>query len=324
MGDEAMIPDLEEQRKLQRIVRDAGLDNILNPLIETVSSSDLNTLLLEVFRERIRASTASDLMRRYESNRFVHPAAVNPIEMKRLEIDTLQIAGKHAFSPIQLSPVAPLGSCSIVAPADQNKIISALRGTEVVADATNLLALHICDLIKSRKASNEDNFIRFSTTHRHVRAQHFGDAPGMFSHFHVFCMITSGKDKGSYSFEKQAIWEHIHVYQDVFQLFCNSEIEVVLNVRRNGYKDPEGLIQRVIQYGEQSSVRVSVSDSTSQEENPYYKGLQFTIMVNNNGHNIPIGDGGFVDWPQQLLHNKKERMLISAIGLDMMLLLPDS
>lgn len=50
--------------KLQRIVRDAGLDNILQLMTETVSSSDLNTLLLEVFRERIRASTASDLMKR--------------------------------------------------------------------------------------------------------------------------------------------------------------------------------------------------------------------------------------------------------------------
>ncbi|MFB5676608.1 hypothetical protein ACE3NQ_16130 [Paenibacillus terreus] len=314
-----MAPNSEEQRKLQRIVRESGLDSLLSVLTETMSSSDLNTLLLEVFRERIRASTASDLLRRYESNRFVHPAAMNPIEMKRLEIDILQIADNHAFSPIQLSPVAPLGSCSIVAPADQNKVISALRGTEVVADATNLLALHICDLVKSGRASNEDNFIRLSTTHRHVRAQHF-DTPGMFPHFHVFCMITSGKDKGSYSFEKQAIWEHIHVYQDIFKLLCNSEIEIVLNVRRSGYKDPEGLIQRVMQYGEQSSVRVSASESTGKEDNSYYKGLQFTIMVNIKGQHIPIGDGGFVDWPQQLLNNRKERMLISAIGLDIMLL----
>ncbi|MCM3782212.1 hypothetical protein M3231_04460 [Neobacillus mesonae] len=315
-----MTSNSEEQRKVQRIVRDAGLENILHLITENVSSSDLNTLLMEVFRERNRVSTAGDLMRRYESNRFVHPAAVNPIEMKHLEIDTLQIAGNHAFTPIQLSPVAPLGSCSIIAPADQNKIISALRGTEVVADATNLLALHICDLIKSLKASNEDDFIRFSTTHHHVRAQHFGNTPGMNSHFHVFCMMTSGKDKGSYSFEKQAFWEHIHVYQDIFQSLCNLEIEVVLNVRRGGYKDPEGLIERMMKHGEHSSIRVSASESTGKEENHYYKGLQFNIMVNIKGQHFPIGDGGFVDWPQQLLNNKKERMLISAIGLDMMFL----
>lgn len=320
MGCELMTSNSEEQRKLQRIVRDAGLGDILNLLIKNVSSSDLNTLLLEVFRERVRESTSSDLMRRYESNRFVHPAAVNPIELKHLEIDVLQIADNHGFSPIQLSPVAPLGSCSIVAPADQNKIISALRGTEAVADATNLLTLHICDLIKSRKASNEADFLRFSTTHRHVRAQHFGDASGMSSHFHVFCLVTSGKDKGSYSFEKQAIWEHIHVYQDIFKPLSNSGTDVILNVRRSGYKDPEELIQRVMQYGEQMPIQVSTSESTGKEENSYYRGLQFNIVVKVKGQNFNIGDGGFVDWPQQLLHNKKERMLISAIGLDLMLL----
>jgi len=46
-----------------------------------------------------------------------------------------------------------------------------------------------------------------------------------------------------------------------------------LNVRRSGYKDPEELIQRVMQYGEQSSVRVSASESTGKEDNSYYKGL---------------------------------------------------
>ncbi|WP_147381832.1 hypothetical protein [Paenibacillus nanensis] len=259
-------------------------------------------------------------MKRYQSNRFVHPAVVNPIEMKRLEIDVLEIAEKHAYTPIQLSPVAPLGSCSIIAPADQNKIISALRGTEAVADATNLLALHICDLIKSSKASNEGDFLRFSTTHRHVRAQHFGDASGLFSHFHVFCMVTSGKDKGSYRFEKQAIWEHMHVYQEIFQSICNAEIEITLNTRRSGYKDPDGLIQRVMDDKGQSSVQVVASGSRDNEENQYYQGLQFNISVNIKGQSVRIGDGGFVDWPQQLLQNKKERMLISAIGLDMMLL----
>lgn len=95
-------------------------------------------------------------------------AAVNPIALKQLEITLLQIAEAASFPSIQLSPVAPLGSCSVVATADQNKIISALRGTEVVADATNLLALHMCTLLKARKANNEVQPLQFSTTHRHV------------------------------------------------------------------------------------------------------------------------------------------------------------
>lgn len=36
---------------------------------------------------------------------------------------------------------------------------------------------------------------------------------------------------------------------------------------------------------------------------------------------INIGDGGFVDWTQKLLGNKKERCLISGIGLDRLLMI---
>lgn len=310
---------LEEQSNLNRIVRDLGIENIVDLLIEQISGSDLNTLLLEAFRRKTKKSSASDLLRRYEANRFVQAARVNPIELKQLELDTLRIAQNHSFIPLQMSPVAPLGSCSIVATVDQNKIISALRGTEVVADATNLLALHISDCLKSGKMNNEDDFIRFCATHRHVRAQNPHKAPGILSHFQLFCMVTSGKDKGSYSFEKQSFWEHINVYKDIFQTLFRSDLEVVLSAR-SGYKDSEGLVQRIMLYGEEKSMHVVTSGSSTKTENQYYKGLQFTIIATINGQVLKIGDGGIVDWPQQLLGNKKERMMISAIGLDRLLL----
>jgi hypothetical protein len=31
---------------------------------------------------------------------------------------------------------------------------------------------------------------------------------------------------------------------------------------------------------------------------------------------VDVGDGGFVDWTQRLLGNRKERLLISGIGID--------
>jgi hypothetical protein len=96
-----------------------------------------------------------------------------------------------------------------------------------------------------------------------------------------------------------------------------SDIEIIVNVRE-GYKDPEGFIQRIVQYGEQTAIKVSVTDNKS--DNFYYKGLQFTIVTNIKGITHYIGDGGFVDWSERLLGSKKERMIISAIGLDRLLL----
>ncbi len=229
----------DERKDLKRIINQLGTaENILDILSNQISLSDLNTLLLEVFRRRTAGALAGELLKRYATNRFVYPAEMNPIELKRLEIDVLNIAQSALYTPIQLSPVAPLGSCSIVAASDQNKIISALRGTEVVADATNVLALHICNLIKSGKMKSDEAFIRFSTTHRHVRAQKFNQ-PGQFTHFHLFCMVASGKDSGSYSFEKQTLLEHVSVYQSIFKSLFQKDIKVELN-RRDGYTDSEG------------------------------------------------------------------------------------
>jgi hypothetical protein len=40
------------------------------------------------------------------------------------------------------------------------------------------------------------------------------------------------------------------------------------------------------------------------------------VKVNNKSYEI--GDGGFVDWTQQLLQNKKERLLITGFAFDFM------
>jgi hypothetical protein len=36
--------------------------------------------------------------------------------------------------------VTPLGTCHVVAPVSQNRVVSTVRGTEVVSDSTNVLA----------------------------------------------------------------------------------------------------------------------------------------------------------------------------------------
>jgi len=316
----------KDKREDERAAKVTGSDfrkpeqeELVELLSAGMSGSELNTLLLEVFRRRNANRSPSELLRGYRENRFAKPAAVDPIELKQLELDLLRIAQNRGFTPIQLSPVAPLGSCSVIAPVDQNKVISALRGTEVVADATNLIALHIADGIKSGDLRNQSAPLRFATTHRHVRAQKFASSPGMLSHFSLYAMVSSGKDDGSYGFEKQAIWEHIAVYRDMFRATCRSEIEVVIQAR-GGYTDGAGLLDRIVRHIGERAPELTVRVDPEIPDNVYYKGLQFTIKTVIRGREHNIGDGGFVDWTQRLLENKKERMLISAIGLDRMLM----
>jgi hypothetical protein len=48
----------------------------------------------------------------------------------------------------------------------------------------------------------------------------------------------------------------------------------------------------------------------------HYTGLCYKINAIIAGQRLEIGDGGFVDWTQQLIGNRKERLLISGFGVD--------
>ncbi|TBL74591.1 hypothetical protein [Paenibacillus thalictri] len=293
---------------------DADLQAVKRFLAD-MSGSDLNTLLLDVFQEKIQRTKASELLKRYDLNRFVRPASLDPVALKKLELLALSIAGANKFTPLQLSPAAPLGSCSVVAAVDQNKVISALRGTEIASDPTNALALHMASLLKSGQMSNDPDDIRFCTTHRVVRAQHFGNNPRLLPHFHLFCMVTSGKDKGSYEFEASSFWEHIAVYKELFQAHLQTDVSVKLQLR-GGYKNPEDLAAAIVRHGEKAAPATAIESVPGISDNAYYNGVQFTLTISAGGQSQAIGDGGFVNWTQTLLGSKKERLLISGIGLD--------
>lgn len=308
---------MTQRRALKRILDQLEKPGLLDELTQNIALSDLNTLLLELIRNKTNELSAEQLLNNFARNRFVKPSDLNPIALKQMEIDMLNIAQSSSYQAVQLSPVAPLGSCSVVGTVDQNKVLSALRSTEVVADATNALALHTCDLLKNGAIMNVEDSIRFSTTHRHVRAQKFSH-PGSLTHFTLFCMTASGKDTGSYSFEKKTLFEHLHVFQNIFKSLFQTNMTVKF-IRHSGYTDAEGLIQRLSEHIMTSLPEITLAEHIEEGNNHYYRGLQFTLIVTINGQNLTIGDGGFVDWSQKLLGNQKERMMVSAIGIDRLL-----
>ena len=130
-----------QQSILDRITKTSGVSGLPEILSSQLSGADLNSLLLEVFRQKTEQMQAAELLQAYRQNRFVQPASVDAIDFQEFTLNALRLTKDSGFRPIQLSPVSPLGTCSVVATAHQNKVISALRGTEVVADATNVLAL---------------------------------------------------------------------------------------------------------------------------------------------------------------------------------------
>src|SRR4030095_5945087 len=133
------------------IAEKKGYTKLLAELSDNLSGSELNSLLLELFRSRSRKVTPGELSKQFEKNRFVHASSVDPIDFKEFELRSLKLVKDRGFVPITLSPLTVFGTCSAVGFVDQNNIMTALRGTEVVADATNVLALLIAREFRGEK-----------------------------------------------------------------------------------------------------------------------------------------------------------------------------
>jgi hypothetical protein len=114
--------------------------DLLRVLEHDLSTSDLTTLLLSVASKRAAQITPARLMSGFTASRFTRPAETDPRQLTTVE-QWLWGMLPDEFVGVELSPVAPLGVCSVVAAVDQNLVVSTMRGSEVVSDTTNVLAL---------------------------------------------------------------------------------------------------------------------------------------------------------------------------------------
>ena len=90
--------------------------------------------------------------------------------------------------------------------------------------------------------------------------------------------------------------------------------------KRHGYSDADGFLDRIAELIKSEFSDTPLSLNLEHEDNNYYKGIGYTIYMEKDGNKIVIGDGGFVDWMQRMTNNKKERCLVSGIGLDRLLI----
>ena len=126
------------------------------------------SLLLDVLARRAARRTSPDILRQWERDGFTRPA---PVDQRTLAaLDATLLGAAEAFEAVELSPLAPLGACSVVGLGSQNRVVSALRGTEVVADPTNVLALECARRLRERPRG----VVRLATSHRCVRAKEWG------------------------------------------------------------------------------------------------------------------------------------------------------
>jgi hypothetical protein len=273
-------------------------------LASTLSGSQLQSLLLEVIHRRAATRTPSQVLSQYEADRFCTPAAADP--RVSLAIDHELFTAAAEFEAIELSPVAPLGACSTIALTDQNRVLSALRASEVVADSTNVLALECARRL--RKHWNSP--VHLATSQRVLRAQPVPALAGYAAHFRLFTLASGGCEREDHAFTVDSLVHHVRAALQALErleqrgyAFGKRRLELLATPQRCELGD------RIAQQIGALAVRKSL-------EHPYYTGgLRYTLWATPvDGPEVPLADGGAFDWLSKLTSNRRAVFVASGVG----------
>lgn len=146
-----------------------------------------------------------------------------------------------------------------------------------------------------------------------VRAQHFDAAPGRLAHFQLFGMVTAGRDTGHRTFEQQHLTEHLTFAARAVSAAGAQHIEIRLTCLDEAFNPILTRTRNALA----GTPGVDVLDDPDRATGRgYYTGLYYKVYAAIAGQRLEIADGGFVDWTQQLTGNRKERLLVSGLGVD--------
>jgi hypothetical protein len=299
---------------LGRVVAAAGGDAVFDALGESLGGADLTTLLLEVMRRRAAAVTPAEILQQYERDRFVRPGAMDFGRLRAVEDATLG-ALPPGVETVVLAPVVPLAAHSGVAIVDQHRVVSTVRRTEVAADPTNALALEAAVRRRRMLAATprSTEVVRLASVQRVVRAQQFEGAES-YPHFSIMGFVTAGRDTGNGSFERAALEQQCRFVAAALMAAGAESVRMKLTLR--GHTRLHDVVEEVL--GALASVDglVAVAVPDPDPRVAYYTGAALSAQAVFAGEAVECADGGFVDWTQRLLANRKERLLVVGIGLD--------
>jgi hypothetical protein len=284
-----------------------------------LAPTDLQSLLLEVARRRAEQVTPSRVARRWREDRFVRPSVHDPRVLSRVEA-RLWAMLPDGFVGVELSPVAPLGTCSAVATVDQNRVVSTVRGTEVVSDPTNALAV---EAAIRRSAGGSRGRVDVAACQRVLRAQAF-DGPGLFAHFKLFALVSSARDAGSGRAEAGLIVDHLRFWSRVLDEFVPwarprltfTPFAPVLGERF------DDLIRPAFE-ADRSGVDLVV-DPDRIRGFGYYDSAAIGLRAFDDKVEVDLGDGGTTRWTAKLLGNAKERCVVSCLSVERLAVLAEA
>jgi hypothetical protein len=291
---------MTERRWITRHIDEAAFEQLATGLPGTT----LRSVLLEVLHQRAGSRTPVEVLDQYGRDAFCTPA---PVDLRTAHaIDGELLAAAHDFEALDLSPVAPLGTCSTVAPTSQHRVLSALRMTEVVSDPTNVMAMECA----RRLRANPNVPVHLATSQRVLRAQPFPKGQGFTQHFRMFALSSGGREEQGHAFTVRTVARHVHVMLDAFRrlsalgyAFGEPRVDVLATPER------EAVAEQIVHALAPIARRGALS-------HPYYSGgIRFQIWATPpDGDAIPLVDGGTFDWLGRLASNRRAVFVATGTG----------
>jgi hypothetical protein len=279
-------------------------------LASELSGAELHSLLLHVMERRAARRAPRDLIEQFGRDLFCAPS---PVDLRlAVELDAHLLGAAESFEALELSPVAPLGTCSVVAPTSQKRVLSATRSAEVVSDPTNVLALE-CALRLRRDRTAE---FHLATSQRVLRTQPFPRREGMTQHFRMFALASAGRERQGHGFTVSTLLLHIRTM--LFALERLEQHRYAFGLRRVDVlaaPGRESIAQRVAE-------SLGVAAAVRPLEHAYYSGgLRYMLWVTGaDGAELPLIDGGVFDWLQKLTSDRRAVFVASGAGAQLMAL----
>ncbi len=300
-----------------RIARAVAEGDPLEALVRGLPPSDLQSLLLHVFRVRSAARRPAELLAQFARAGMFAPSSADPRALVEIERVALECAEK--FEAVDLAPVAPVGVNRVLGGIDQNRALATVRNAEVLADPTSAMALECA----RRRRAGEGGTMRLCGRSRMLRLQPLL-LPTHSAHFALFAMASAGRDRGGHDFEVESLLDHVAVLLEALARLAQNgyrfaEVEVAVadterDARRTAIARERVLAPLGVRY---PGVRFRI-DPERERARAYYRGPCFNLDATDpEGTRFNLGDGGFTDWTARLLSNAKERFLGSALGTEL-------
>jgi hypothetical protein len=292
-------------------------------LSEDDSPSRTRPALMALARAQAARRRPVELLQQWQRDGTVGPSDLDLRDAMRL--DGLAISAAEEYDAVLLSPVAPLGVCSVLAPTSQDRTLTTTRATEVVSDPTNALALEAA----SRLAADTGRSVRLCTAHQTLRMQRPSSEPGRSQHFRLFCLADAAVGRADHAVELEAISRQVTVILAAIRSASSQfhrdygRVGALLETApgRDGLADRITAALRRPTLDRHRDRDLDLDLDRGVLESDYYDGVRIQFFIDgpgSDGDRSMIADLGLFDWVGRLLGDRRARFIASGLGLQLL------